>query len=170
MVWGVTISRVFFQPCRLMLLLTTCSSQQTWTSLMSGRHANLPGLTQQFWWARDASAKQLPVQPLPGHAPSRSCKDASSTCDVLSCNMPLLVWLMLCVGSYRVALPCRFRVSVSGGPGSSAGLGVSRRGVYMRQPHEAAGPANYTVTITPTLHEVGPAFGIRLVLRHCVHA
>lgn len=53
-------------------------------------------------------------------------------------------------------MPCRFTVSVSGGPGSSAGLGVSRRGVYMRQPHEAAGPANYTVTITPTLHEVRP--------------
>jgi hypothetical protein len=45
-------------------------------------------------------------------------------------------------------------VAVSGGPGSSAGLGVTRRGVYMRQPHEAAAPANYTVTITPTLHEV----------------
>lgn len=51
-------------------------------------------------------------------------------------------------------LLCRFMVSVSGGPGSSAGLGVSRRGVYMRQPHEAAAAANYTVTITPMLHEV----------------
>lgn len=48
----------------------------------------------------------------------------------------------------------RYVVGVTGGPGCSAGLGVTRRGVYMRQPHEAAGPASYTVTVTPTLHEV----------------
>jgi hypothetical protein len=48
----------------------------------------------------------------------------------------------------------RFDVAVSGGPGGSAGLGVSRRGVYMRQPHEAAAPASYTVAVTPQLHEV----------------
>lgn len=73
-------------------------------------------------------------------------------------------------------LLCRFAVSVSGGPGSSAGLGVSRRGVYMRQPHEAAAPANYTVTITPTLHEVGPAqpqlreLGLRFFALLCTRA
>jgi hypothetical protein len=54
----------------------------------------------------------------------------------------------------------RFAVAVSGGPGSSAGLGVTRRGVYMRQPHEAAGPANFTVTVTPTLHEVRGGAGL----------
>lgn len=66
--------------------------------------------------------------------------------------------LALCVQCCR-----RFVVSVSGGPGSSAGLGAKRTGVYMRQPHEAAGPANYTVTVTPTLHEVS-ACGAHFVI------
>lgn len=47
-------------------------------------------------------------------------------------------------------------MTVTGGPGSVAGLGVPRRGVYMRQPHEAAAPASYTVNVAPTLHEVRP--------------
>ncbi|WIA14765.1 hypothetical protein OEZ85_003250 [Tetradesmus obliquus] len=56
--------------------------------------------------------------------------------------------------SADVDLPdVRYDVTVSGGPGSSAGLGAPRRGVYMRQPHEAAGPASYTVSVTPALHE-----------------
>ncbi|KAF6251901.1 subtilase family-domain-containing protein [Scenedesmus sp. NREL 46B-D3] len=56
--------------------------------------------------------------------------------------------------SAQVDLPdVRYDVGVSGGPGSSAGLAAPRRGVYMRQPHEAAAAASYTVTVTPALHE-----------------
>lgn len=54
-------------------------------------------------------------------------------------------------------------MTVSAGTGSSAGLGAPRRGVYMRQPHEAAGPASYTVSVTPALHEVGLA---RVLVKH----
>jgi hypothetical protein len=50
---------------------------------------------------------------------------------------------------------------VSSGPGSSAGAGVTRRGIYIRQPHEAV-TSTYTVTVTPKLHEV--------CVRACVRA
>jgi tripeptidyl-peptidase II len=72
----------------------------------------------------------------------------------------------------------RYDVTVSGGSGGppsaaaagASGLSDSARGVYLREPHEAAAPRTFTVTLKPLLHEDAPpssklAIEDRLVLR-----
>ena len=48
-------------------------------------------------------------------------------------------------------LGIRYEVSVS--PSGGGGGKQAPRGIYLRQGYESSGPASFTVTVTPALHQ-----------------
>lgn len=87
---------------------------------------------------------------------------------------PLLSGAALAARLLPAPQDLRYEVSVSGGaggpPSAAASAAAETRGVYLREPHEAAAPRTFTVTLKPALHADAPpasklAVEERLVLR-----